>query len=240
MRELKVKYLLLILGLSVSASWAQDRVRIVTEDLPPLSYQNSKGEILGAATARVKELMSSAEVDYDIAILPWKRAIKSTLEQPNTLIYTILKTPQREPEFEWFCPISEPLKIYLYALRNNPLPALNSLHDSKSALVGVSRGSVAHGIMLANGFEEDNNLIVTNGMEVLKQNLSNGRLDYILVIDSAVKDMPNIVKALPISFSKNYLPCLAMNKNSDENVKKRLRAAFANLPTIKNIDKTKH
>ncbi|WP_462159620.1 substrate-binding periplasmic protein [Pseudoalteromonas sp. GB56] len=229
-----MKYLLLFLALTSFASWPIDRVKIVTEDLPPLSYKNSDGEVIGAATTRVKELMAQAEIDYDIAILPWKRALKRTLEQPNTLIYTILKTPQREQNFEWFCPIAPPLKIFLYSLPDNSKVALQSIDDAKSALVGVSRGSVAHGILLSKGFKEDHNLIVTNGMDVLKRNLQNGRLDYILVIDTAVDDMTNITKALPNSFSKNYIPCLALNKNSDEDIKQRLRVAFAKLPAISN------
>lgn len=229
-----MKYLLLFLALISTQGWAIDRVKIVTEDLPPLSYKNNEGEVIGAATKRVRELMAQAQIDYDIAILPWKRALKSTLEEPNTLIYTILKTPQREHNFEWFCPIARPLKIYLYSLPDNSPSRMQSIEDAKSSLVGVSRGSVAHGILLSKGFKEGHNLVVTTGIDVLKQNLQNGRLDYILVIDTAVADIPNISKVLPNSFSTEYIPCLAINKNSDEKIKERLRLAFSKLPAINN------
>jgi hypothetical protein len=44
-------------------------------------------------------LLSEAHLDFEIELVPWKRAYKNALDRPNTLIYTIAKTESRKDQF---------------------------------------------------------------------------------------------------------------------------------------------
>lgn len=224
-----MKYWLLLLPLVSCLSIAQNKVFLVTEQLPPLSYVDKQGQVRGDATERVQQLMHHAGLDYSIEVLPWKRAYKQAESSANTLIFTILKTPTRSERFDWLCPLVPPLEVYLYKLKNRHDLAPSSLADAKSSLVGASRGSVAHSLLLNQGFIEGKNLMVTTNIDVLTQNLRNGRLDYVLLINTSVHDTDNITAALPENFSRDLPACLAINKQSDPQIKQRLMASFTTL-----------
>jgi len=106
----------LILSTFIGSTVAQSQLSVVTENWPPYNYQNDKSDVDGVATAVVKRVLNHAELSYRIDVFPWARSYKLAQGQPNTLIYSIFKTAEREPYFHWFCPLLPNLDMFFFAL----------------------------------------------------------------------------------------------------------------------------
>ncbi len=88
----------------VSCQSSSDQMTILTEDYPPLSFED-KGIITGYGTDIVNELQKRLKTNYPIDLNIWSEAYEIALTKPNVLIYTIEKTPEREQLFYWIGPI---------------------------------------------------------------------------------------------------------------------------------------
>ena len=91
---------LFIISIAHSTVAASDNVIIVTENYPPYNYQQNDQQ-LGLPTDIVKMVMDASGLEYEIQFLPWTRAYNMPLEQDNVLIYTIIRTEERESLFHW-------------------------------------------------------------------------------------------------------------------------------------------
>ncbi len=80
------------------------RVEVVTTDAPPFNMLDGETPS-GFATDILREV-TQAGLDHHIQFLPWPRALLHVKHDPNTLIYTISRTPEREQQFEWIGPFA--------------------------------------------------------------------------------------------------------------------------------------
>ncbi len=124
MRHLILSYILASIFFSFSVNAI--KVNVVTEDAYPFQYiKNNK--IVGPTTDLVKKLLTEAHVDYEINMYPWARAYNLALSKPNTIIYSIARTKEREDKFLWIGSLMQ-LKYALYGLENitiSPTAAIN-------------------------------------------------------------------------------------------------------------------
>lgn len=93
-------------------------LRVLSTNYAPYNYQNTKGNPDGAATKMVEALLSeyygAASDDIpDIEFLPWARSYHLAETTPNTLIFSIARTPAREDKFIWIGRLL-PMPVYLY------------------------------------------------------------------------------------------------------------------------------
>lgn len=114
--------ILLLLGLARPA--IATGMTAYTEELPPLNYQDG-GQVSGFATELLQTVMQQAGYSVDIQLMPWARAYRLVMEGPDRIIYSITRTPQREPLFHWVGPIS-PRQIKLYRLNSRSDIQINS------------------------------------------------------------------------------------------------------------------
>lgn len=115
---------------------------VVTEYLPPFQYPTSDGRVAGTMTTAVKEIIQKSSLEADIVILPWARAELMARTRPNTLIYSILRTKEREDVFHWIGPIGV-TDTGLFKLTKNTSIRLDSLNDIHRELIAVTRGDVS-------------------------------------------------------------------------------------------------
>lgn len=69
-----------------------------------------KGEVSGKSTHLLKELFhaSGDAIENDtIVLLPWARGYHDVLNTKNTMIYSTLRTAEREALFQWVGPIGQ-------------------------------------------------------------------------------------------------------------------------------------
>lgn len=80
-------------------------LRLLTEAGPPFNFPGRDGPE-GFSVDIVRELLRRTGDSGAITFLPWARAYDTALHRPNTLIFTIGRTPERETLFRWVGPIA--------------------------------------------------------------------------------------------------------------------------------------
>lgn len=209
-------------------------LKVVTEERPPYVYFSGR-QIVGDATVAVEQTLQAANVSYQINVYPWARSYKLALSQNNILIYPIIKTPEREPLFHWFCPILRGHPIYLIKLSSRTDIDINSLDDAKRFRIGVSREDWNEHFLVAEGFSATENLDVSADEESNLLQLIAGRVDMILVTEDSIKmrmkwlnfsqDLVN--RALDKDFRENKQICMAISKQSSERLLTKIQKVFS-------------
>ena len=150
---------------------------VVTEVTPPL--QSIEGEqVTGETTTTVRNILQQLQLQADFYAYPWARSYKLALERPNTLIYPLARTPEREGDFIWLQKILS-LELQFVALKHQAL-TLNKLAEAKAYVTGVGRGDLAHQTLLKLGFEQGQNLLLKAGFVELVELLYAGKVDLIV------------------------------------------------------------
>lgn len=122
---------------------------IYTENLPPYVYQDNN-ILRGFAVDTVSELFKSVDVNYEIKLLPLRRAYLTVKSTPNTCVFPFERNQQRESSFEWV----GPLFISHIALYTNSefVGDINNLVDIKNMTVGTYIGSGTEEYLIQHGF----------------------------------------------------------------------------------------
>ena len=170
-------------GATVSARL---QVRLLAEAFPPLQYQDADGKPHGASYALVSAALDqlSARLPLDVApmeFVPLKRALLMAETEPNVVVLSVARTPEREHQFRWLGMVSR-YDLWLYRDKRHPLPPLSdvqSLHG-KGLRFGVQDGSNFHEGLKRQGFgtPPDNSVIdpvAQNGLNFMKARV--GRID---------------------------------------------------------------
>ena len=92
-------------------------IKVVTVLMPPYQTQLPNGSIGGSATEIVKSMFEVTGDKPIIQAFPWARTYKLASSEPNTLIYSIARTPEREKKFNWVGNMEEE-KIFFWGIKN--------------------------------------------------------------------------------------------------------------------------
>jgi len=125
-------------------------INVVTEDSYPYQYLDN-ASVMGPASDLVKRVLEEAGFEYQQNVLPWARAYKYGLLKPNTLIYSIARTRERENKFQWVGHLTL-LNYYLVGLSSSKFMKPVSLNSLKNMNVGTIRNSANHNYLLEQGF----------------------------------------------------------------------------------------
>ena len=181
--------LLLLLQSSMVSSEQTDNPqsnwRIVTESFFPFSYYDENKRLTGYSVDLVNHLLKNAQTDLKIEVLPWARALSIAESQPDVLIFSLLKTPERLNSFHWLAPLAK-LQSFLWTM---PTKEANESLDWSKKSIGVLRDSSFDAEVLDNFTVRPNNIIRVNSYEQLVKLLVKGRVDYIA--------MPEVIMQKP-------------------------------------------
>lgn len=123
-----MKYLLALLVLISfnanahdSKSHGADVLKIYAEeDFSPFNYYDDNYVFKGASVEIVDEILEKAKFKHtNIKVIPWARAYHLTQIQPNSLLFSIYKTPLRDDLFEWLGPIAKSKLVLLVKKGHN-------------------------------------------------------------------------------------------------------------------------
>ncbi|WP_434633958.1 substrate-binding periplasmic protein [Chromobacterium sp. CV08] len=176
---LNYSHLLAAICCCLSAAAAAAPILAYTEDVPPLNYQEN-GQVKGFSTELLRLLAREAGLEVKIEVLPWLRAYAKVKDTPGTLLYTLVRTPERESQFQWVGPIS-PRRIYLYRLRERRDIRVSSLADLARYRNGALAGSAAAGQLAGLGLGEQLDLGRSDDADLKKLQL--GRVDLVAMLD---------------------------------------------------------
>lgn len=183
LREMLVRALLLLLTVTVlfpafqvqvSAQGASS-IRVLTEEFPPYDFKGENGRTEGFATDVVREALNHVGQEVKIEILPWARAYRIASSNPNVMLFSVVRSSEREGIFHWLGVVCE-VRSYLFKLKSRsdiPSSDLDALRQHK---VGVVRGWAGHKYLEKNGFV---NLQTTAVSQFNIRKLLNGRVDLI-------------------------------------------------------------
>lgn len=127
----------------------------LTEPLAPLNYEVN-GKVTGFSSDLLDLMATETGISISInkQILPWARAMAMVGRQENTLIYSLVRTPERENQFQWIGPIS-PRRIIIYKFSNRPDIVIKNIDDLRRYRIGSAHESAATKQLLEKGFVID-------------------------------------------------------------------------------------
>lgn len=209
-----------------------DPIKVVTEPWAPYTYSEN-GEVKGVVTEIVKATLDRTGLDYTIDMYPWARAYDMAKTNPNILIYSIFRLPNREEHFKWIKLEGLSMNMFLFKPKHRDDIEVCNLEDAKRYKVGVTRETSTHHFLLSKGFKEGENLFPVNSEElnVLKSSPKNKRIDLTtgdplsLARWLSVAGLPHdywVPQAL--LFKEDIY--MAFGRKTDDSVVEKVRAAF--------------
>ncbi len=138
--------------LCVASASARPRLVITTESSPPSAMMGDK-QVIGFATEKIRVIMQRVGIDYDIEMLPWKRAYLLAQTQPDTCVYSTTRVPQREAVFKWVGPTHE--NDWTLFGRADRDYRITSIEDARKYRIGSYNGDVRSDALIAEGFIVD-------------------------------------------------------------------------------------
>ncbi len=158
-----------------------ESIEVLTERSPFTQLTDEPGSG-GEATEFVRLLMQRASLDYQLSYLPWRRAYRYVLEEPNVLIYPLARSKDREQQFAWVGELI-PVTYYLFRRRDRDDVQLASLQDANNYRVGVVNYHVHHEHLEAQGIHSLQP--VNSNLQNLKKALL-GRIDLFPMSDGGL------------------------------------------------------
>ncbi len=221
-------------------------IRVVTDGFAPLQYLND-GTPDGYVTEFIQATIERVKLSYPLEVssfdfLPWKRALLVAKNDPNTLFFSLSRTPEREGNYQWLGTVS-PYRQSFFRLKSNThisADSLEALRDG-SYFLGIQRGGSVHSLVDQLGFEQGRDYTTyTHYSQGIKM-LYSGRIDMLpltefLARNSACRGgfngnllipviaIKSLAKPLWATFSNNSNPLLvsafkkAMAELKDEGV----------------------
>jgi len=178
----KLKYkviILLFFLLGFNNTSYSNSLLFVAENLPPYHYLDDENKPKGFLIEVVEAVCETAGIKAKIKIIPFARSYKTTKDQPNVFMFSLLKTPARLLEFQW---IGQSYKAaaFLIGLKNRSDLNLQKIDDAKRHVVGTIRGYHSETYLKQAGFTSEENLYLAVRYEQMWHMLFKKRIDFIL------------------------------------------------------------
>lgn len=119
--------LLLSAALAIQAAGATE-LRMLTDNHPPLHFERD-GELVGFDVDLLHAIARETGDNIKLERLPLLRALVIAREAPDVAVFTILRTPEREADYQLVGPLLE-VETALYA-RADHTPAITSLDEAR-------------------------------------------------------------------------------------------------------------
>ena len=130
-------------------------LRLYTENYAPLNFRE-EGKIQGITVDTLDEMLRRAGSSLtrdDIKLVPWARGYIYVQNQPNTLLFAMTRTEQREPLFHWIGPLTNADIVILG--RDDRGLEIESLKDLQNRRIVAVNNDVGHQLLLENGLSPD-------------------------------------------------------------------------------------
>ncbi|PZP33328.1 MAG: hypothetical protein DI603_08120 [Roseateles depolymerans] len=185
-------------------------LRGYTEHLAPLNYAED-GRASGLSSELLQLMASEAGLPLNIEVMPWQRAVQAAAREPNSVLFSLTRTPEREARYQWVGPIL-PRRILLYRLSSRPEVKPASLGQLQGLRVGVVRDSAAAKHLVTAGLRPDVDLEFSLDDHHNLRKLLAGRMDLIALLDWAATwqlhrlQLPGstLTPVLPLDVDKAY------------------------------------
>ncbi|MCU7555586.1 transporter substrate-binding domain-containing protein [Alteromonas sp. ASW11-19] len=207
----------------------------MTELYSPFQEYNEEGKLTGCATELVRALAEKNNHELAIDVMPWSMAYAVARSTPNTMIFSIGRTPQREKSFHWVGEIAQQ-KLYFWVLANSAIQANESLDAFRDYSIAVVKDANTHQLLARQGFKNlylmsatESNISESSRVQMLLKNRVDIMIGTTVQIGQALSEMglsDAVLRRVHSSDALNTNLHLAFSKPSDPEIVKRYRQAF--------------
>lgn len=225
-------FIVALLCLLMGALARAETYQLVTEEWAPYNYRENE-HITGMATEVVRAIMALTGDDFEIRMRPSMRASRVLQTQPRTIMYSMFRTPEREPLFKWVGPIAEE-SIYPYQLAAaaQPIHTLEQLlHTPRittrhAGLVPTMLASMGFDNLDTSATESEQlyRMLLAGRTEVIIGDTDAGVAYYSRLLGIA----PGTLRRVPIELYRSSL-YIAFSRDSDDALVAAWAAALAKL-----------
>lgn len=127
------------------------QIRVITSEFPPYSF-SAGDQAEGVAVEWVESLLDEMSLNIKIEVYPWARAYEVAQREPNTLLFLVARTPEREALFHW---VGQLMLFDVKVFRRTERSEINirTLSDMKSFKVGSLIKDVKGAYLQHNGVQ---------------------------------------------------------------------------------------
>lgn len=219
-----MKFLPVLLLLSASPALAAEKIYFTTEDYPPYNFRVGDA-IEGAGYDQVLLMMKDIGIDYEIAMMPWARAIALAETEHMHCVFTAAHIPERDKRFKWIEPIDVG-RNFMIAVKDGGVKA-TSVEDSKDYIVGTQRNDYTQTILEQQGFSK---IDLATDLKLTLKKLKSGRIDLMPISEQHYVEL--VERGEPVEaqyvFSKQTF-AIACNKNLPDALHQKMQAALDRL-----------
>ncbi len=182
------------------ASIEKINLSLMSEEFPPYNFTvNNQFQGISADVLSYIIQNNSNEITFSkIEILPWARSYRLVQENPNTVLFAVTKTKEREKLFKWAGPISS-AKNVLIGLKSKKIK-IKSNEDILKYRIGIVRDDAASQLVFKKfqlDYNSKNIVIGTSSVPNIKM-LFSGRVDLFAYDENVAKWLMKSEK-LPIN-----------------------------------------
>lgn len=203
------------------------QLELYTQEFPPLQVQvdqQAEGYVVKFVQSVVEHASKSLPMEIaDVHFVPWKRALRTTKENANTLFFSLSRTASRENSYQWIGPVS-PYEVAIYRHFDGPNFTPVRFQDLKNFSFAAQTASSFEELARGQGFS---NIIPVNYGKVAFKLLHAHRVDfapfakssYFYRIEQYGYDPKEFVEVMKIDKLSKDLWLVTGNKTSPEVVK---------------------
>ncbi|MEK8033228.1 transporter substrate-binding domain-containing protein [Ideonella sp. DXS29W] len=220
----------LLLLVSCAVCSAAARLEAVTTDAPPFNMLDGAAPS-GFATDILREMSEAAGLELQIQFLPWPRALLYAKQNPNILIYTIARTPEREAQYEWIGPFARH-QSFFWKLASRKDVRVDTLSDVRRYRVATVRGDAQTDLMLKLDIVDPALLQLVSDGDTPMRMLLAGRIDLVIANEIGIAwrmkqhgmSGTDVERTAMLMDGAGYY--FALGKGTDPALLARLRKAF--------------
>jgi len=240
MKRLILISLLLVFSSFVSATTGTSSLNVLTEEWGPITFEEN-GKAQGFAVDVVEAIQEQVKNDSVIQVVPWTRGYREVQNKPNVVLFTVIRSKEREKLFTLLGPIGR-CEISFYGLAKSNFKIKN-LEDARKVLaIGANQDTIFATILKNAGFD---NLVLTKNPQQEARLLAAGRVDLIsndpLVVEAAFKKIGRndlkLKKYLTIEKGEFYI---AFSKGTPHIVMEQWKKGLEEIKTNGTFDKLVH
>lgn len=138
------------MAIITSTTYGEDNILIVTENWPPVNYLEEE-KLTRFSTEIVEKILEIIDKDYEIRLYPSMRSSHLLNNRPKTIMFSLFRTPEREPLYKWIGPLID-ASIYFYK-RKGDRREITSLDDIKKVdTIACRHAGLIPSLLLRKGF----------------------------------------------------------------------------------------
>lgn len=148
----------------------------ITEQFPPYNFEKD-GRLQGISVDLLNivwERLGANLNSSSIKLLPWTEGYQKALSEPDTVLFSTARLPQREQLFKWAGPIG-PIRNVLLADRNSDI-SIESADDLKKYRIAAIKDDSAVQMLIDKGVKKEDLVLETDPGSIIEM-LQNGSIE---------------------------------------------------------------